>query len=87
MSSDLTVKMIMVSGSIKDASGQRMVSPKWGANLASSSAIVVDGVAPTVASVKSTSTNTTYGTGASINITVNFSEKVTLSGADSDLWL
>ncbi|SVD91209.1 uncharacterized protein METZ01_LOCUS444063, partial [marine metagenome] len=34
-------------------------------------------------SVKSTSTNTTYGTGASINITVNFSESVTLSSSSS----
>ena len=65
LSSDLTVKSIAVSGTISDASDQAMVDFSVGSNLASSSALVVDGVNPTVASVKSTSTNTTYGTAVS----------------------
>ena len=83
LSSDLTVKSISVSGTISDASDQVMEDFSIGSNLASSSALVVDGVNPTIASVKSTSTNTTYGTGASINITVNFSESVSVSSGGS----
>ena len=52
-----------------------------GSNLASSSNLVVDGVLPTITSVKSTSDNATYGVGANINITVNFSESVSLSSS------
>ena len=59
VSSDLTVKSITMDGTISDATDQAMVDFSIGSNLASSSAIVVDGIAPTVASVKSTSTNTT----------------------------
>ena len=79
VSSDLNVKSITVSGTLSDNSGQIMEDYSIGSNLSSSKAIVVDALSPTVASVKSTSTNTTYGTGAEINITVNFSEAVTLS--------
>ena len=77
------MKSITMDGTISDATDQAMVDFSIGSNLASSSAIVVDGIAPTVASVKSTSTNTTYGTGASINVTVNFSEAVSLSSGGS----
>ncbi len=83
LSSDLTVKSIAVSGTISDATDQAMLDFSIGSNLASSSAIVVDGLNPTIASIKSTSSNTTYGTGAEINITVNFSEAVSLSSGGS----
>ena len=43
--------------------------------------LVIDGVLPTITSVKSTSVNATYGIGANINITVNFSESVSLSSS------
>ena len=79
LSSDLTVKSISVSGTVSDASDQAIVNFSIGSNLAASSALVVDGVLPTIASVKSSSDNATYSTGANINITVNFSEAVSIS--------
>jgi hypothetical protein len=51
-SSDLTVKSIAVSGTISDATDQAMLDFSIGSNLASSSAIVVDGLNPTIASIK-----------------------------------
>ena len=52
-----------------------------GSNLSASSILVIDGVLPTITSVKSTNDNATYGVGANINITVNFSESVSLSSS------
>ncbi|MDC0235216.1 hypothetical protein OAK09_02610, partial [Candidatus Marinimicrobia bacterium] len=83
VSSDLNVKSITVSGALYDNSEQLMEDYSIASNLSSSKAIVVDGLNPRVASIKSTSTNTTYGTGAEINITVNFSEAVSLSSSGS----
>ena len=48
-SSDLTVKSISVAGTISDATDQAMVDFSIGTNLASSKAIVVDALSPTVA--------------------------------------
>ena len=81
LSPDLNTSSISVSGSIIDASSQAMDNFNVGSNLASSSNLVVDGVLPTITSVKSTSVNATYGVGANINITVNFSESVSLSSS------
>jgi hypothetical protein len=75
----LTVKSISVSGTVSDASDQAMVNFSIGRNLAASSTLVIDGVLPTIASVKSSSDNATYSTGSRINITVNFSEAVSIS--------
>jgi hypothetical protein len=41
-----------------------------------------DGTAPTISSVTSTTSDGTYGIGDEINVTVNFSEAVTLSGGN-----
>ncbi|MBT5224321.1 MAG: hypothetical protein HOM19_02690, partial [Candidatus Marinimicrobia bacterium] len=79
ISSDLTVSSVSVTGSITDGTSQVMDNFLVGSNLASSSDLVVDGVLPTIASVKSSSDNATYSTGANINITVNFSEEISIS--------
>ena len=81
LSSDLTANSVSVSGSLSDASSQAMDSFTIGSNLASSSALVIDGVLPTIASVKSTSDNATYSADSKINITVNFSEAVSISSS------
>ena len=83
LSSDLNVKSMTVSGALSDNSGQIMEDYSIGSNLSSSSAIVVDGTSPTVASIKSASSNAAYGAGAEINIAVNFSEVVSLSSGGS----
>jgi fibronectin type 3 domain-containing protein len=49
--------------------------------------ITIDTVAPTIASVSSTSTNGTYTTGGTINVTVTFSEAVTLTGGNLQVTL
>ncbi|MCS5644781.1 MAG: hypothetical protein NZ838_01545, partial [Candidatus Marinimicrobia bacterium] len=81
VSSDLTANSVSVSGSLSDASSQAMDSFTIGSNLAGSSALVIDGVLPTITSVKSTSDNATYSADSKINITVNFSEAVSISSS------
>src|SRR6476661_6261343 len=51
-------------------------------SLGGSKAIVIDGVAPTITSVTSTTANGSYNTTNNINVTVNFSEAVTLAGGN-----
>ncbi|MEG4008977.1 DUF4347 domain-containing protein [Microcoleus sp. Pol11C1] len=51
-------------------------------SLGGSKAIVIDTVAPTITSVTSTTTDASYGTSGNINVTVNFSEAVTLAGGN-----
>ena len=79
--SALTVKTIeLVSGAtLKDAAGNDISSFNIGTNLTASSSIIIDTTAPTITSVTSTTVNGTYGIGDSINITINFSENVTLT--------
>ena len=79
--SALTVKTIeLVSGAtLKDAAGNDISSFNIGTNLTASSSIIIDTIAPTITSVTSTTVNGTYGIGDSINITINFSENVTLT--------
>ncbi|MEG4634801.1 DUF4347 domain-containing protein, partial [Microcoleus sp. AR_TQ3_B6] len=49
-------------------------------SLGGSKAIVIDTLAPTITSVTSTTANDSYNTTGNINVTVNFSEAVTLAG-------
>ena len=56
-------------------------------SLADNKNIVVDGVAPYVTYVTSTSNNGIYGLGTSVNVTVQFNEPVTLSGGTMDVTL
>ncbi|MEP6582136.1 FG-GAP-like repeat-containing protein [Microcoleus vaginatus GB2-A3] len=51
-------------------------------SLSGSKALVIDGVAPSITSVTSTTANGSYGTTSNINVTVNFSEAVTLAGGN-----
>jgi hypothetical protein len=56
-------------------------------SLGGSKAIVIDNVAPTITSVTSTTANGLYGTTSNINVTVNFSEAVTLADGNMSVAL
>ena len=81
-----TGALVLNGGTIRNVSSQDPVmtlpAVGGGSSLAGQKAIVVDGVAPTVASV-SVPANATYGVGQSLNFTVNFSEAVTVTGTPS----
>ncbi|MEG4413849.1 DUF4347 domain-containing protein, partial [Microcoleus sp. C2C3] len=51
-------------------------------SLGGSKAIIIDTLAPTISSVTSTTANGSYNTTGNINVTVNFSEAVTLAGGN-----
>ncbi|HPV43407.1 MAG TPA: hypothetical protein PKX40_19665 [Spirochaetota bacterium] len=90
-STDLTATGIALSSgsaTLKDAAGNNAaLNPPSGQNIANLKAIIVDGVLPTIDSVTSTTLTGTYGTGAAINVTVNFSEMVTLTGGGLNVTL
>ncbi|MBF0098014.1 MAG: DUF4347 domain-containing protein [Magnetococcales bacterium] len=77
-----TTALASNGGTIADAAGNNAtltLAAVGAANsLGNNKAIVVDTTAPTVSSVTSTTSNGTYTTGDTINITVNFSEAVTV---------
>jgi hypothetical protein len=56
-------------------------------SLGGSKAIVIDGVAPTITSVTSTTADGSYNTTGNINVTVNFSEAVTLADGNMSVAL
>ncbi len=58
-----------------------------GQNIADLKDIVIDGVAPTITSITSTTDNGTYGVGANVNVRINFSENVTLAGGTLNVTL
>ncbi len=68
---------------LRDAAGNACaLGIPGGQNLAALKALVVDTTAPQVVRIRSTSANQTYGAGAAINVTVDFSEAVTLTGGN-----
>jgi len=80
-----TSALATAGGSIADAAGNAatltLVTPGSAGSLGSSKAIVLDGVSPTVTGVTSSQANGTYVAGSSIDVTVSFSEVVTVTGA------
>ncbi len=85
-STDLTVSSVALGSgaTLKDTSTSQYAltdfSVPGGSNLADNKAIVIDGVAPVISSINSSTSDGAYGVGASINVQVNFSEPVTLAG-------
>ena len=78
-----TTSPLVLTGTLRDAAGNNAVlAIPAGQALANNKNLVIDGVIPTIASVSSTTPNGTYGTGASIDITVSFSKAVTLAGGN-----
>ena len=91
-SSDLSVSSLAIggAGSITDAFGNELsASPSIvaNANLDDAEAIVINGTRPTIASITSSTADGTYGIGEDINVTITFSEAVTLNGGTLDLVL
>ena len=88
VSSDLdytsTNALALNSGTIKDAAGNSatltLATPGAANSLGSNKNIVIDGVAPTVSGVTSSTANGTYKVGDVIAIQVDFSEAVTVTG-------
>ncbi|MAR36506.1 MAG: hypothetical protein CMG19_06935, partial [Candidatus Marinimicrobia bacterium] len=58
-----------------------------GANLHNSENIQIDGIRPTIVKIESTTDADTYGIGDNINLTITFSEAVTLANGTLDLVL
>jgi len=80
---DLTTTNISITaGTIEDAVGNALTNYTPASNLATTSALVIDGIRPTIASVNSSSASTTYGIGDNIPIIVYFSEDVTLASGN-----
>jgi Ca2+-binding RTX toxin-like protein len=90
-SSNLNVSSVALAlgATLKDAAGNGINTPlPTGANaLSGSAAIAIDTITPTITSFTSTTPPGTYGAGDLINITVNFSEAVTLANGNLVLTL
>lgn len=87
-SSDLdyqsTSALALAGGTIRDAAGNNLILtlpiPGTANSLGANKNIVIDGVAPRVTTVTSTTPNGTYLIGSVINVSVNFSEPVIVTG-------
>ncbi|MDP7653591.1 MAG: hypothetical protein QF757_02800, partial [Candidatus Marinimicrobia bacterium] len=90
-SSDLEVSAVAVTGgTISDAAGNELgaaPSIPAGGNLDDASDIVIEATRPTILSMTSTTADGTYNTGDGVNITLQFSEAVTLAGGTLDVTL
>lgn len=79
-----TSALALNGGSIRDAASNNAVltlaSPGTANSLGANKNLVIDGTAPSVASVTSSTANGTYRIGDVISVQVNFSEVVTVSG-------
>ena len=79
-----TSALALNGGTIRDAANNNAVltlpAPGAANSLGANKNIVIDGVAPTVIGVTSSTANGTYKAGDVISIQVNFSETVTLTG-------
>ncbi len=88
-SPDLNVTSIdLGSETIRDvAQNDTVMTLPAGNNLADNSNIVINAVAPTIQSILSATANGTYGTGSPIDVTINFSDNVALTGGNMELTL
>ena len=82
-----TNALVLNGGTIKDASSIDAVltlpTPAGTGSLAANKALVIDGVAPVITSVTSTRVDGAWKAGTSIEIWINFSEQVTLTGVNN----
>ncbi|MEG3977734.1 DUF4347 domain-containing protein, partial [Microcoleus sp. herbarium8] len=86
-----TTALSLSGGTIKNAATTDAIltlpAPAAANSLGANKAIVIDGILPTVTSVTSTTADGSYGTSGNINLTVNFSEAVTLAGGNMSVAL
>lgn len=76
----LTLNGGKIKGPEQEDAVLTLVEPGAGRSLSAGADIVIDTVGPTVASVSSTASNGTFGTGHTVPITVTFSEVVNVTG-------
>jgi len=80
-----TTALALAGGAIKDAAGNNatltLAAPGATGSLGDSKALVIDGAAPTVTGVTSTTADGAHGIGDTITVTVQFSEAVTVTGS------
>ncbi len=81
------VNASLSGGTLLDATGNSANLTLPAATIATGSAIVVDTRAPVIASLTSGTSNGSYAAGSNIDITINFSEPVILSGGTLDITL
>jgi hypothetical protein len=88
-SADLTVSSInLAAATLSDAAGNGAdITLPAGNNLANNSDIVIDTTAPGIQSITSITANGTYGIGATVDVTINFTDNVTLSGGNMQVLL
>lgn len=80
---DLTTTNIAITaGTIEDDAGNALTTFTPVSNLATTSNLIIDGIRPTITSVNSSDPSTTYGIGDNIDVTVYFSETVTLASGN-----
>jgi ELWxxDGT repeat protein len=79
---DSASSLVLSTGATLTESNGATASLAIGKGLASSSDLVIDASVPAVDSVTTTTPNGTYGRGAAINVTVNFTKAVTLAGGN-----
>lgn len=76
--------LALAGGTIQDPSANSatltLPAPGTAGSLGANKALVIDGIVPTVTSVSATTINGTYGIGGSVDVTVIFSEAVTVTG-------
>ncbi len=75
------------NGTLRDADGLLVVPAVPSNNISATSEFHVDGIRPRISSVTSTTANGTYGEGATIDVTVNFTEPVNLAGGNLEVTL
>src|SRR6185436_9934451 len=80
--------LTLSAGTLRDAANNNCaLAIPAGQNIANLKAIVIDTTVPTISNVTSSTANGSYGAGASINVTVNCSEAVTLAGGNLQVTL
>jgi len=82
-SSDLTATspLTLSAGTLRDAASNDTVLAIPGShNLGDNKNIIIDTTAPTISDITSSTTNGSYKVGQDINLTINFTENITLSG-------
>ncbi len=81
---DSTASLALNGGTINDRSGNAatltLPVPGSSGSLGAEKALVIDGIAPIVSAVSSSATDGTYSIGDTLDISVTFSEEVSVSG-------
>ncbi|MDH4262559.1 MAG: hypothetical protein OEV78_05870 [Spirochaetia bacterium] len=83
---DITA-VALSAGTLRDAALNNANLTMPAITISSAKTIVIDTTAPTITSFSSTTLSGSYGAGSVINVTVNFSEPVTLTGGTLNLTL